>query len=83
MCLTTISCLCVLWLLFTVLTMFVCVFQEAKDTKVMDVRIFSSYKGTGIAVLTCSYRIFIVNSIDDLRIRKLAEVPGITNLFRL
>ncbi|XP_052253971.1 vacuolar protein sorting-associated protein 16 homolog [Dreissena polymorpha] len=49
--------------------------QETKETKVHDVRIFSSYKGTGIAVLTTSYRIFIVNSIDDLRIRKL-EIPG-------
>ncbi|XP_052805418.1 vacuolar protein sorting-associated protein 16 homolog [Mya arenaria] len=51
--------------------------QEAKETKVLDVRIFNSYKGTGIAILTCSFRVFIVNSIDDLRIRRLAEVPGL------
>ncbi|XP_053409060.1 vacuolar protein sorting-associated protein 16 homolog [Mercenaria mercenaria] len=53
--------------------------QEAKDTKVLDVRIFRSYKGTGIAVLTCSYRIFMVNCIDDLRVRRLAEVPGLNS----
>ena len=56
------------------------ILQEAKDTKVLDVRIFRSYKGTGIAVLTCSYRIFMVNCIDDLRVRRLAEVPGTTLL---
>ena len=27
-------------------------------------------------MLTCSFRIFVVNSVDDLRIRRLAEVPG-------
>ncbi|XP_060587181.1 vacuolar protein sorting-associated protein 16 homolog, partial [Ruditapes philippinarum] len=53
--------------------------QEAKDTKVLDVRIFRSYKGTGIAVLTCNYRIFMVNCIDDLRVRRLAEVPGLNS----
>lgn len=55
---------------------FISILQEAKDTKILDVRIFNSYKGTGVAVVTCSYRIFMVNSIDDLRIRRLAEVPG-------
>ena len=44
--------------------------------KVLDVRIFNSYKGTGIAVLTCTFRIFITNSIDDVRLKRLAEVPG-------
>ena len=42
----------------------------------MDCRIFNSYKGTGIAVLTCTFRIFITNSIDDVRLKRLAEVPG-------
>ncbi|KAK3602689.1 hypothetical protein CHS0354_017895 [Potamilus streckersoni] len=51
--------------------------QEAKDVKVIDARIFSSFNGTGIAVLTSSYRIFMMNSIDDPRVQRLAEVPGL------
>ena len=51
-------------------------FQEAKDVKVIDCKIFSSYQGTGIAVLTSTCRVFIINSVDDPRIRRLAEVPG-------
>ena len=45
----------------------------------MDCRIFNSYKGTGIAVLTCTFRIFITNSIDDVRLKRLAEVPGMSS----
>ena len=39
-------------------------------------KIFNSYNGTGIAILTSAYRIFVVNNVDDPRIRRLAEVPG-------
>lgn len=53
--------------------------QEAKDVKVIDCKIFSSYQGTGIAVLTSTYRVFIINSVDDPRIRRLAEVPGLSS----
>lgn len=51
--------------------------QEAKDVKVIDCEIFNSFQGTGIAVLTSTLRIFIINSVDDPRIRRLAEVPGL------
>ncbi|XP_033732936.1 vacuolar protein sorting-associated protein 16 homolog [Pecten maximus] len=51
--------------------------QEAKDVKVLDCEIFNSFQGTGIAVLTSTFRIFIINSVDDPRIRRLAEVPGL------
>ena len=50
--------------------------QEAKDVKVIDCEIFNSFQGTGIAILTSTLRIFIINSVDDPRIRRLAEVPG-------
>lgn len=53
--------------------------QEAKDVKVLDVRIFNSYKGTGIAVLTSTFRIFITNSVDDIRLKRLAEIPGLNS----
>ncbi|XP_052092868.1 vacuolar protein sorting-associated protein 16 homolog isoform X1 [Mytilus californianus] len=51
--------------------------QEAKDVKVIDCQIFNSFQGTGIAILTSTFRIFIINSVDDPRIRRLAEVPGL------
>ena len=44
----------------------------------VDCQIFNSFQGTGIAILTSTLRIFIINSIDDPRIRRLAEVPGIS-----
>ena len=50
--------------------------QEAKDTKVIQVKIFNSYNGTGIAILTGSYRVFVVNNVDEPHTRKLAELPG-------
>ncbi|KAJ8307571.1 hypothetical protein KUTeg_015655 [Tegillarca granosa] len=53
--------------------------QEAKDVKVLDCKVFSSFQGTGIAVLTSTFRVFIVNNIDDPRIRRLAEVPGLNS----
>jgi len=52
--------------------------QEAKDVKIIQCHIFNtSSGGTGVAVLTSSYRIFIVNNVDDPRLRRLAEVQGI------
>lgn len=51
-------------------------FQEAKDSKVLACQIFATYAGTGIAVLTSAYRIFLITNIDEPRIRRLAEVPG-------
>ena len=52
--------------------------QEAKDVKVIQCHVFNTFSGgTGIAVLTSAYRIFVVNNIDDPRIRRLAEVQGI------
>ena len=52
--------------------------QEAKDVKIIQCHIFNTFSGgTGVAVLTSSYRIFVVNNIDDPRLRRLAEVQGI------
>eukprot|EP00058_Branchiostoma_floridae_P005977 XP_002591465.1 hypothetical protein BRAFLDRAFT_105238 [Branchiostoma floridae] len=49
---------------------------EAKEMKVRDCRIFNSHQGTGLAVMTSSYRIFMVNNVDEPRIRRMADVPG-------
>ncbi|XP_019620380.1 PREDICTED: vacuolar protein sorting-associated protein 16 homolog isoform X4 [Branchiostoma belcheri] len=50
---------------------------EAKEMKVRDCRIFNSHQGTGLAVMTSSYRIFMVNNVDEPRIRRMADVPGL------
>lgn len=51
--------------------------QEARDVRVIQCHIFNTSSGTtGAAVLTSSYRIFMVTNIDEPRIRRLAEVPG-------
>ncbi|GFS12066.1 vacuolar protein sorting-associated protein 16-like protein [Elysia marginata] len=51
--------------------------QEAKDVKIIDAKVFSSFQGTGIAVITTSLRIFVVSNVDSPRIVRLAEVPGL------
>ncbi|GFT27348.1 vacuolar protein sorting-associated protein 16 homolog [Nephila pilipes] len=52
--------------------------QDVKDTKVLECRIFNSPKFyTGIAVLTGTFNIFLVNNIKDPRLRKMASVPGL------
>lgn len=50
--------------------------QEAKDTKVIDAKIFPSSSGTGVAVMTSNSRIFLINSIKDPKIRQLPEMPS-------
>jgi len=45
--------------------------------RVIQCRIFIASSGTtGIAVLTSSYRVFMVTSITEPRIRRMAEIPG-------
>lgn len=50
--------------------------QEAKDTKVIDARIFPSSYGTGVAVMTTNFRIFLINSIKEPKNRQLPEMPS-------
>lgn len=52
--------------------------QEAKDTKLIEAKIFTSLNGTGVAVLTSSYRIFLVNNVKEPKVRRLAEVPSLS-----
>ncbi|XP_033625342.1 vacuolar protein sorting-associated protein 16 homolog [Asterias rubens] len=51
--------------------------QEARDTKVLECKIFQGFVGTGLAILTGSYRFFVINNIDDPHSRKMVEVPGL------
>ncbi|XP_065092483.1 vacuolar protein sorting-associated protein 16 homolog [Ochlerotatus camptorhynchus] len=43
-------------------------------TEVFDAKIFASSSGTGIAVLTASHKIYIVNSVMDPKLRPLSEL---------
>lgn len=52
--------------------------QEAKDMKIVDAKIFASNSGTGIAVMTTNFRIFLINSIKEPKNRQLPEMPSIT-----
>ncbi|XP_054162261.1 vacuolar protein sorting-associated protein 16 homolog [Oppia nitens] len=51
--------------------------QEIRDTKILECKTFHGIHGTGIAVLTTSYRFFVLNNINEPKIRRLAEVPGL------
>lgn len=50
--------------------------QEAKDTKVVAAKVFVSYSGTGVAVLTSTNRIFLVNNIIEPKVRQISEIPS-------
>lgn len=49
--------------------------NEAKDTKVVAAKVFVSYSGTGVAVLTSTNRIFLVNNIIEPKVRQISEIP--------
>ncbi|CAK9821167.1 Vacuolar protein sorting-associated protein 16 homolog [Anthophora plagiata] len=49
--------------------------NEVKDTKVVEAKFFVSYNGTGIAVLTSTNRIFLVNNVVEPKVRQISEIP--------
>lgn len=51
--------------------------QDVQDTRVLSARVFESAVGTGVAVLTGAYRVFLVNNYKEPKTRLLAEVPGL------
>lgn len=50
--------------------------QEATDTQIIDAKIYPSTQGTGIAVMTTQFRIFIANNYKDPKVRLLPEIPS-------
>lgn len=50
--------------------------QEAKDLKVIDARFYPTTQGTGIAIMTTRFRIFIANNYKDPKVRLLPEIPS-------
>lgn len=49
---------------------------EANDTKVIDAKIFATAQGTGVAVMTTHFRIFIANNYQDPKVRILPDIPS-------
>lgn len=50
--------------------------KEAKDTKVIDARIFQTAFGTGVAVMTSNYRVFLINNVKEPKSRRLYDIPS-------
>lgn len=57
------------------------VFKAAKDTKVVDAKIFTTSNSTGIAVLTSTNRIFLVNNVSEPKVRPITDMPSKYNIF--
>uniref|UniRef100_A0A3B3ZYC1 Vacuolar protein sorting-associated protein 16 homolog n=1 Tax=Periophthalmus magnuspinnatus TaxID=409849 RepID=A0A3B3ZYC1_9GOBI len=51
--------------------------QEITHDQVVQARVFHSPFGTGVAVVTASARFTLATNIDDLKLRRLPEVPGL------
>ncbi|XP_046492707.1 vacuolar protein sorting-associated protein 16 homolog [Neodiprion pinetum] len=49
--------------------------NEAKETKVVAAKYFPTVNGTGVAVLTSTNRIFLVNNVSEPKVRQVAEIP--------
>jgi hypothetical protein len=49
--------------------------QEANDSEIIDAKIYPSSQGTGVAVMTSHFRIFIANNYKDPKVRLLPEIP--------
>lgn len=55
--------------------------QEAKDCKVIDAKIFTTFAGTGVAVITTNHRIFFINNSKDPKTKMMHELPSMKSNF--
>eukprot|EP00118_Oscarella_pearsei_P006071 m.27723 g.27723 ORF g.27723 m.27723 type:complete len:837 (+) comp30298_c0_seq2:46-2556(+) len=51
--------------------------EEVKASKILEAKIFRTFGGTGVAVLTTAYRYFVLSSINQDRLKRMADIPGI------
>uniref|UniRef100_A0A3B3R9I6 Vacuolar protein sorting-associated protein 16 homolog n=1 Tax=Paramormyrops kingsleyae TaxID=1676925 RepID=A0A3B3R9I6_9TELE len=51
--------------------------NELVQSHVLEAKIFHSPYGTGIAVLSGAYRFILATNIEDIKLRRLPEVPGL------
>lgn len=50
--------------------------QEVLQNHVLEAKVFHSEFGTGVAILTGSHRFSLATNIEDLKLRRMPEVPG-------
>ncbi|KAM6945481.1 vacuolar protein sorting-associated protein 16 homolog [Aplochiton taeniatus] len=51
--------------------------NEVSQNQVLEAKVFHSPYGTGVAIVTGAYRVTLATNIDDLKLRRLPEVPGL------
>ncbi|TRY82477.1 hypothetical protein DNTS_029961 [Danionella cerebrum] len=51
--------------------------NEGSQNQVLETKIFHSPYGTGLAILTGALRFTLATNIDDIKLRRLPEVPGL------
>ncbi|KAA0713395.1 Vacuolar protein sorting-associated protein 16 -like protein [Triplophysa tibetana] len=51
--------------------------NEVSQSQVMETKIFHSPYGTGVAILTGALRFTLATNIDDIKLKRLPEVPGL------
>uniref|UniRef100_A0A8C1HY65 Vacuolar protein sorting-associated protein 16 homolog n=1 Tax=Cyprinus carpio carpio TaxID=630221 RepID=A0A8C1HY65_CYPCA len=51
--------------------------NEVSQSQVLETKIFHSPYGTGVAILTGALRFTLATNIDDIKLRRLPEVPGL------
>ncbi|KAK2888891.1 hypothetical protein Q8A67_014266 [Cirrhinus molitorella] len=51
--------------------------NEVSQSQVLETKIFHSPYGTGVAIFTGALRFTLATNIDDIKLRRLPEVPGL------
>ncbi|XP_032879449.1 vacuolar protein sorting-associated protein 16 homolog [Amblyraja radiata] len=51
--------------------------NEVLQNRVMEAKVFHSAYGSGIAILTGAFRFTLATNIDDLKLRRFPEIPGL------
>ena len=50
--------------------------QDAKESKVIDCKIYNFAGRTGIAILTGSYHFYVTSSVEEVGSRRFYDPPG-------
>uniref|UniRef100_A0A674KBK7 Vacuolar protein sorting-associated protein 16 homolog n=1 Tax=Terrapene triunguis TaxID=2587831 RepID=A0A674KBK7_9SAUR len=54
--------------------------NEVLQNHVREAKVFHTEYGTGVAILTGAHRFSLTTNIDDLKLRRMPEVPGLQKL---
>ncbi|XP_067389630.1 vacuolar protein sorting-associated protein 16 homolog isoform X2 [Emydura macquarii macquarii] len=54
--------------------------NEVLQNHVLEAKVFHTEFGTGVAILTGAHRFSLTTNIDDLKLRRMPEVPGLQKL---